>query len=64
VKLKELRVNQQYPKGIPLQTTPPSLLLNLPKLPKGLSYRVVDNTLFLLDEEANLIVDFIPNAIP
>jgi hypothetical protein len=64
VKLKELKVNQHYPKGIPLQTTPPSLLMNLPKLPKGYSYRVVDNTLILLDEEANLIVDFIPNAIP
>jgi hypothetical protein len=64
VHLPELKVNQHYPKGVPLQTTPPSLLLNLPKLPKGYEYRVVSNSLVLLDVEANLIIDLMPNAIP
>ena len=45
VHCRNLKVNQQYPKGVPLQTTPPSLLLNLPKLPKGYEYRVVNNSL-------------------
>lgn len=64
VHLKPLRVNESYPKGVPLQTTPPTLLLNLPKLPPELEYRVVGRALVLRDVEANLIVDFIPDAIP
>lgn len=64
VRLKELHANKQYPKGVPLQTTPPSLLLNLPKLPQGYQYRVIGSSLVLLDVEPNLIVDFVPDAIP
>ena len=63
VRLRELRVNQAYPEGVPLQTTPPSLLLNLPALPKGYEYRLVSNNLMLLDVESNLIIDFMPSAI-
>jgi len=59
-----LRVNDVYPKGVPLQSTPPTLLLNLPKLPKELEYRVVDHSLVLHDVEANLTVDFARNVIP
>jgi hypothetical protein len=59
-----LRVNEIYPAGVPLQSTPPTLLLNLPVLPPELDYRVVGNNLALRDAKANLIVDFIPNAIP
>ena len=58
-----LAVNLEYPQGIPLQTTPPTLLANLPKLPAGFEYRVVDRNLVLLDVEANLIVDYLPDAI-
>ena len=43
-------------------TTPSNLLANLPMLPKELEYRIVDKNLILLDADANLIVDFIPNA--
>ena len=60
---RPLRVNSSYGHGQPLQSTPPSLLLNLPKLPSGLDYRVVGQALILRDTEANLIVDFIPNLI-
>lgn len=63
VRLTSIRVNHTYPPGVPLQTTPPSLLLNLPPLPPELEYRVVDHTLILRDSDANLIVDYIPNAI-
>ena len=59
-----LHVNESYPEAMPLQTTPPSLLLNLPKLPPELEYRVVGRELVLRDVKANLVVDFIPNALP
>lgn len=58
-----LNVNGKYPSNVPLQSTPPSLLLTLPPLPKELEYRVVNRVLVLRDKEANLIVDFIPDAI-
>ena len=35
----------------------------LPKLPEDLEYRFVSRTMILLDTHANLIVDFVPNAI-
>lgn len=57
-----LEVNQTYPDGVPLQSMPPSLLLNLPALPQQLEYRFVGREMVLLDAPANLIVDVIPNA--
>ncbi|OFW32429.1 MAG: hypothetical protein A3J28_15785 [Acidobacteria bacterium RIFCSPLOWO2_12_FULL_60_22] len=59
-----LRINAGYPASVPLQSTPPSLLLNLPKLPEEIEYRVVGNNLVLCDAHANLIIDFMPGAIP
>jgi hypothetical protein len=59
----KLRVNDAYPAGIPLQSTPPTLLTNLPKLPKELQYRIAGRDLVLLDVDANLVVDFIPGAV-
>lgn len=58
-----LEVNAKYPKNFPLQSTPPTLLLNLPLLPKGLQYRIVGSTLVLYDEASDLVVDLIPGAI-
>jgi hypothetical protein len=58
-----LKINAGYPANVPLQSTPPSLLLNLPPLPKELEYRVADRALVLRDKDANLIVDLIPNII-
>ena len=60
----KLVVNSDYPRSSPFPATPPTLLLNLPKLPKELEYRVIGHALILRDADANLIVDFIPNAIP
>jgi hypothetical protein len=58
-----LKVNAKYPDGLPRPTLPANLLLNLPSLPKGPEYRIVGKHLVLLDIDANLIVDYIPNAI-
>jgi hypothetical protein len=57
-----LRVNQSYPANIPLQSTPPSLLLNLPKLPQEVEYRIEGRGLVLLDVRANLVVDLIEDV--
>jgi len=63
VRGRPLRVNESYPAGAPLPTVPPSLLLNLPPLPPEVEYRIVGTDLILHDVEANLIVDWIPDAI-
>jgi hypothetical protein len=60
----QLRVNDEYPVSIPLQSTPPSLLENLPKLPPEVDYRVADHDLLLRDVGANIIVDLVTQAIP
>ena len=57
-------VNQLYPTTYPLATFPATLLPLLPSLPEQLEYRVVQHYLVLRDVEANLIVDFMPNAVP
>ena len=54
-----LNINQSYPSHVPLQSTPPSLLVNLPPLPPDLEYRVIGRDLILLDTKANLIVDIV-----
>lgn len=59
-----LEVNQGYPQTSALQSTPPTLLLDLPKLPSELEYRLVGRELVLLDTAANLIVDLLPDALP
>ncbi len=56
-------VNGSYPPGAALTTMPPQLLQLLPALPAGLEYRFIDRDLILWDPHANLIVDFIPNAL-
>ena len=60
----EVGINTTYPVNLPLQSTPPTLLLNLPKLPSEIDYRIVGKALFLRDVTANLIIDFMPDAIP
>jgi hypothetical protein len=54
-----LEVNESYPEHVPLQSTPPSLLGNLPALPPEIEYRITGRDLVLLDAKANLIVDLI-----
>jgi hypothetical protein len=58
------KVNDSYPKSQPLGTVPANILATLPPLPEHLEYRFVDRHLILRDARANLIVDYIANAIP
>ena len=57
------KVNAKYPEGQPIPTMPANLLLNLPRLPEPLEYRVVGQHLLLLDTASDLIVDYILNVI-
>jgi hypothetical protein len=59
-----IKVNANYPTSAPLSTMPPSLLLNLPKVPEEVEYRFVGRHLILRDVSANLIVDFIWEVTP
>jgi hypothetical protein len=59
-----VKVNAPYPDNVPLSTVPPTLLLRLPDLPKELDYRFVGRHLILRDVGADVIVDYIPNAMP
>ena len=58
-----LKVNAEYPESAPLPTVPPNILARLPQLPEDVEYRIVGKDLILRDVDANIIVDFIPNAI-
>jgi hypothetical protein len=59
-----LEVNARYPAGLSFPTTPWPILLRLPRLPAGLSYRIIGRDMILLDEPADLIVDYMRNALP
>jgi hypothetical protein len=59
-----LSVNGDYPEHLPVTTFPPTLLLSLPQLPSGVSYRIIGHDFVLQDTEARLVVDFIPGALP
>ena len=54
----------RIPKAFPLQSTPPSVLMNLPNLSQEVEYRVVGHDLALRDVDANLIVDVMRNVVP
>ena len=64
LKTIHLLVNQPYPDGVPYTTLPPTLLLKFPKLPDQVAYRIVVRDLILLDVEANLVIDRIPDIFP
>ncbi len=57
-------INTSYPTTMPLATVPPELLLALPTLPEELEYRFLGRHFILRDIKANLIVDYIPDAVP
>ena len=59
----KIRVNAAYPDDAPLMTVPPNILAALPKLPEDLEFRFVSKHMILLDVHANLIVDYVLNAI-
>lgn len=58
------KINAEYPKETPLSTVPPDVLLTLPALPEDVQYRFAGKHLLLYDAKANLIIDYMLNAIP
>jgi ABC-type transporter Mla subunit MlaD len=59
-----LKVNSKYPSSVSLSTVPADLLTILPQLPSEVDYRFVHRHLILRSVKANLILDFIPGALP
>lgn len=59
-----IRVNYPYPQSAEFTEMPATLLLKLPQLPKEVKYRFVGRNLLLVDRENNLILDYMPNALP
>jgi hypothetical protein len=59
----EVQINQRYPDDMPFTTVPPTLLRKLPELPEEVAYRILGPSLLIIDRKADMIVDFIPNAI-
>jgi hypothetical protein len=60
----QLRINGPYPSDVPLSSVPPRILEVLPRLPEDLEYRFVDRQLILFDNHAQIIVDYMTNALP
>lgn len=58
------KVNAEYPKETPLSTVPPDVLQALPALPEDVQYRFAGKHLLLYDAKANLIIDYMLNAMP
>jgi hypothetical protein len=58
------KVNAKFPDNQPRPTVPSNLLLSLPTLPKPLEYRIVGRHLLILDTAADVVVDYMLNAIP
>ncbi|HEY3039364.1 MAG TPA: hypothetical protein VGJ66_11535, partial [Pyrinomonadaceae bacterium] len=59
-----LKVNYPYPDPKEFVTMEPKLLLKLPQLPKQMKYRYVGRNLFLIDADNNLMIDYMPDALP
>jgi hypothetical protein len=59
-----LRVNYPYPDTAEFTEMPAKVLLRLPQLPKEVKYRYVGRNLFLVDTDNNLIIDYMPDALP
>jgi hypothetical protein len=58
------KINAPYPDTEPLSTVPANVLEALPQLPADIEYRFVQKHLILRDTRANLIIDYLSNAIP
>jgi hypothetical protein len=59
-----LRVNYPYAQTAELSEMPATLLTKLPQLPKEVRYRFVGRSMLLVDRESNVIIDFMPEALP
>src|SRR6187431_1934881 len=57
------KVNAKYPEGASVPTVPANLLVNLPTLPEPLQFRIIEKHLVLVDEDADVILDYALNII-
>jgi hypothetical protein len=60
----QLKANARYPEGLPITTMPAPILGALPKLPEHVEYRFVGERLVLLDIHAQLVMDYMTDALP
>jgi hypothetical protein len=59
-----LRINHPYAPSAEFSEMPAALLAKLPQLPKELRYRFVGRNMLLVDRDSNIIIDFMPAALP
>ena len=59
-----LRVNHPYAQTAEFSEMPATLLTKLPQLPKEVRYRFVGRNMLLVDRESNVIIDYMPEALP
>jgi len=59
-----IRVNYPYAQSAELSEMPATLLTRLPELPKELRYRFVGRNMLLVDRESDVIIDYMPDALP
>ena len=59
-----LRVNYPYSQSAEFSEMPATLLAKLPQLPKEVRYRFVGRNMLLVDRESDVIIDFMPDALP
>lgn len=59
-----LRVNHPYAQTAEFSEMPATLLAKLPQVPKEVRYRFVGRNMLLVDSESNVIIDFMPEALP
>jgi len=59
-----VRVNYPYAQSAELSEMPATLLAKLPQLPKEVRYRFVGRSMLLVDRESNVIIDYMPDALP
>jgi len=59
-----LRVNYPYAQTAEFSEMPATLLAKLPQLPKEVRYRFVGRNMLLVDRESDVIIDYMPDALP
>ncbi len=59
-----LRVNYPYAEDAEFSEMPATLLAKLPQVPKEVRYRFVGRNMLLVDRESNVIIDYMPDALP
>ena len=59
-----LRVNYPYAQTAEYSEMPATLLAKLPQVPKEVRYRFVGRNMLLVDRESDVIIDFMPDALP